>query len=118
MENSSDDKAQPDRTEALPTPFGAQSLPGDRKSIIALANFLTLQVAVFDRGKPVLQHMTGPFMSIPQLKFQKHEADPDGQTDADAQDKQDEFSFSVPAVALAISSRQTEVSQSLERMSS
>jgi hypothetical protein len=69
------------RNQQASTPFAAEAMQSPTKpaekphtsqpvqnlSPLATANLLTLDVAVFDLGKPAAPHNSGPFLSIPSL---------------------------------------------------
>ena len=66
-------------------------------SCIASASHLTLQVAVFDRGKPAVPHVATPFLSIPSVELQAK-----GKvTETGSKKARQEFELNLSAVAVA-----------------
>lgn len=86
--------------------------PAKLASCIASASHLTLQVAVFDRGKPAAPQLTVPFLSIPSIELQSR-----GQNcEAGSEPLQQEFSLDISTIALAAAPRQLEVNSCVKSM--
>lgn len=85
------------------------------KDVVAVASFLTLQVAVFDRGKLDLPELMAPFMSITQLNLMKDEEGGDKDSSR-SQNGLINLQFSVPSIVFNASPYQTEVRKRLHHL--
>lgn len=81
-----------------------------RDSIVASISHLTLQVAVFDRGKPASPQISAPFLSIPSIEFKHAENGCTFQEDQAGSSKP-ELALEVASVSVAAAPRQLEVCQ-------